>query len=91
MKRFTAEMLNALIAANNSVKGTKEYYKFQMETDCKSEKGTWFFVGFYIPHTTGIIKTFKGNTYIITCDQRFFGNSDHRYHVTDEVKTLLGI
>ena len=84
MKEFTAEMLNALAEANNSVKGTKEYYKFDMATDCKRENGTWFFVGYYIPHTTGIIKTFKGNTYIIT-------NGDHRYHVTDAVKNLLGI
>ena len=84
MKEFTAEMLNALTEANNSVKGTREYTKFHMETTCKNEKGRWFFIGYYIPSATGIIKTFKGNTYIITA-------SGYRYHVTDEVKNLLGI
>jgi hypothetical protein len=54
-----------------------------METDCKSESGKWFFVGWNIPYTTGAIKTFKGNTYIVTAKER--------YHVTDAVKELLGI
>lgn len=84
MKEFTAEMLNTLTEAQNSLKGTREYYKFDMATYCKNEKGNWFFVGYYPPYTTGIIKTFKGRTYIIT-------NNDHRYHVTDEVKKLLSI
>lgn len=84
MKEFTTEMLNALTEANNKMKGTSEYTRFHMETECKNEKGKWFFVGHYTPYTTGVIKTFKGNTYIIT-------NNDHRYHVTDAVKNLLGI
>ena len=84
MKEFTTEMLNKLTEANNSVKGTREYTKFYMESTYKNENGRWFFVGYYIPHSTGIIKTFKGNTYIIT-------PSGDRYHVTDEVKELLGI
>lgn len=83
MKEFTAEMLSALRDANESVKGTNRYGKYLMETDCKSEKGRWFFVGHYIPHTTGTIKSFKGNTYIVTPEER--------YHVTDAVKELLNI
>lgn len=83
MKEFTAEMLNALTEANESVKGTNQYSKYYMETDCKNDSGKWFFVGWHIPYATGTIKTFKGNTYIVT--QR------ERYHVTDEVKELLGI
>ena len=87
MKEFTTEMLAKLKEANNSVKGTNEYYKFEMTTDCKNEKGKWFFVGYYIPYYTGIIKTFASNTYIVTKD----GSGETRYHVTDEVKELLGI
>lgn len=83
MKEFTAEMLNTLTEANNSVKGTSEYCKFYMACECKSEKGKWFFVGYYNPYTTGVIKTFKGNTYIIA--------DGNRYSVTDEVKNLLNI
>ena len=87
MKEFTQEMKNKLTEANNSVKGTNKYNKFYMETDCKNERGRWFFVGNYIPYSTGIIKTFNGNTYIIT--EGSMGMS--RYHVTDVVKELLGI
>lgn len=84
MKEFTAEMLKALTEANNSVKGSTNYSKFYMQTECKNEKGRWFFVGNYIPHNTGKIRTFKDNTYIIT-------ESDERYLVSEEVKELLGI
>ena len=83
MKEFTAEMLNTLKEANESVKGTNQYSKYCMETDCKNDNGKWFFVGWNIPYTTGIIKTFKGNAYIVTPNER--------YHVTDAVKELLGI
>lgn len=83
MKEFTAEMLDTLREANESVKGTNQYGKYYMETDCKSDKGRWFFVGHNIPYTTGTIKTFKGNTYIVTPKER--------YHLTDAVKELLGI
>ena len=57
MKEFTAEMLNALTEANNSVKGSTNYSKFYMQTECKNEKGRWFFIGHYIPHNTGKIRT----------------------------------
>lgn len=83
MKEFTAEMLNTLKEANESVKGTAKYGKYYMETDCKDGKGKWFFVGWNIPYTVGTLKTHKGNTYIVTLKER--------YHVTDAVKELLGI
>lgn len=83
MKAFTTEMLNALKEADESVRGTVQYSKYTMETDCKNDNGKWFFVGWSIPYTTGTIKTFKGNAYIVTLKER--------YHVTDEVKELLGI
>lgn len=83
MREFTAEMQSTLSQANESVKGTNEYSKYYMETDCKSDKGRWFFVGHNIPYTTGTIKTFKGNTYIVT--------QKERYHVTDAVRELLGM
>ena len=84
-KEFTQKMLEALKEAQNSVKGTDLYYKFDMPLDIKSEKGKWLFAKVYgIPYSTGIIKTFKDKTYIIT-------NNDHRYEVIDEVKRLLNI
>lgn len=83
MKEFTKEMLETLTAANEAVKGTTEYSKYSMETDCKSDAGKWFFVGWNIPYTTGAIKTYRGNTYIVTVKER--------YHVTDAVKQLLNI
>lgn len=89
MKEFTKEMLAKITEANDKLRGTSEYWKFHMESYCKNEKGRWFFVGHYIPfsHETGIIKTFKGNTYIIT-----EGTSGvTRYLVNDAVKELLGI
>ena len=85
MKEFTAEMRNTLTEAHNKVKGTPEYYKFEMSCESKNERGRWFFLGYYIPHTTGIIKTFKGNSYILT------HSNLQRYLVTDEVKALLNI
>lgn len=89
MKEFTKEMLNKLEAAANEVKGTSQYSKFYMETQCKNEKGRWFFAGYYIPYTIGHIKTFKENTYIVTGSKA--NDNEHRYLVTENVKTLLGI
>lgn len=83
MREFTAEMQSALSQANESVRGTDQYGKYAMETDSKDDNGKWFFVGWNIPYTAGTIKTFKGNTYIVTAKER--------YHVTDAVKELLGI
>ena len=83
MKEFTAEMLDTLSKANESVKGTDQYGKYYMEMNCKDDKGKWFFVGWNIPYSVGTLKKYKGNTYIITLNARF--------HVTDAVKELLGI
>lgn len=88
MKLFTKEMLKKLTEANEKVKGTTEYLKFYMENDSRNQRGRWLFCGHHIPHTTGIITTFKDNTYIVTYDE-FMG--EQRYHVNDEVKNLLGI
>jgi hypothetical protein len=87
MKEFTKEMLQTLIEADKKVRGTVEYTKFLMQYDYK-EKGRWHFCTHTLPHKTGIIKTFKGKTYIITEGWQTEGN---RYHVTDEVKALLNI
>lgn len=85
MKEFTAEMLKTLEEAINSVKGTSEYFKFDTAASSKKENGKWLFLGYYPPHTTGVIKTIKDNTYIIT------HNGSQRYLVNNEVKNLLGI
>lgn len=84
MIEFTEEMLTALKAANDPLKGTPEYYTYHMITECKDRKGKWVFIDHYIPFTTGFIKEYRGKMYIITKD-------DRRYHVTDPVKQLLGI
>lgn len=89
MKEFTQEMLNKLVDARNNVKGTSEYYKFDMASECKTQKGKWIFVGYYIPYTIGHIKTFKDNTYIVTGSKST--DNEHRYFVTEDVKKLLGI
>lgn len=93
MKEFTKEMLQTLTDANNSVKGTNEYYKYRMQNDYK-RNGNWQFITHTIPHKTGIIKTFKGKTYIITEGQMLNmvkGADAYRYHVNDAVKELLNI
>ena len=87
MKEFTAEMLQTLTKANDSVRGTPEYTKYLMEQDFKS-KGRWVFCAHSIPMHKGNVKTFKGKTYIIT--ETFMGYEE-RYHVTDTVKELLKI
>lgn len=87
MKEFTAEMLEQLKKANASVMGTGEYNKFSMLVDFLNGK-RWKFAMWGIPHMVGTIKTFKGNTYIVTTDA--YGDSK-RYTVTDEVRALLGL
>jgi hypothetical protein len=92
MKEFTQEMLNALTEANNNVKGTNKYYKFQMSYSRKyDDSPKWKFLSHGIPSATGKIKTFKGQTYIYTEHRSFWGDYLERYEVTDAVKELLGI
>ena len=92
MKEFTAEMLNKLTEANDSVKGTNEYYKFHMPCSKKfDDDRRWKHIAWTIPHTTGKIKTFKDSTYIMTEHRTCWGNYLERYEVTDAVKELLGI
>ena len=86
-------MLNKLTEARNSVKGTCEYNKFNMPCYKKyDDDNKWKFIYCWgIPLTTGKIKTFKNNTYIITEHKSFWGNYLERYEVTDTVKKLLEI
>ena len=45
-KKFTSEMLRTLKNAANSVRGTTEFTKYNMETDVKySEKDSYTFIG----------------------------------------------
>lgn len=87
MKEFTLEMLQKLSKAHKETCGTPKYTKYLMQYDYKEGK-RWHFCNHTIPHQTGIIKTFKGNTYII-CDG--WHTDGNRYLVTDAVKELLGI
>lgn len=85
MREFNSEMLAKLTSANESLKGTPNYYRYHMATCCKSAvNGKWFFVGHYIPHQTGVIRKAKGNTYIYT-------TGGDRYELNEAVKELLGI
>ena len=86
MKEFTQEMFEKLTAANDAVKGTREYSKYYMEHELK-RNGRWKFCYHTIPHMVGKVKTFKDRTYIIT--ENAYGVE--RYAVTNEVKELLGI
>jgi hypothetical protein len=93
MKEFTKEMLHTLIEADKQVRGTSDYAKYRMQNDYKWN-GNWKFLTHTIPHKTGVIKTFKGKTYIITEGQILgvvHGADAYRFHVTDEVKALLNI
>lgn len=87
MKEFTTEMLQKLSKAYKETCGTPQYTKYLMQYDYKEGK-KWHFCTHTIPHKTGIIKTFKGQTYIVCEGWRTDGN---RYHVTEAVKELLGI
>lgn len=94
MKEFTAEMLQTLQNANDSVCGTVDYTKYHMECYIKDIQRTnkrWKFYCWTIPHATGTIKTFNGETYIVCEFNGLFGQYMERYHVTDEVKELLNI
>lgn len=86
MKEFTNEMLSMLWEANDATKGTNKYNKYYMPADFKCGN-RWKFSLWTIPHKSGIIKTFKDKTYIITEDCAGMT----RYEVTSEVKELLGI
>ena len=83
MTKFTKEMLETLKQANESVKGTSYYMKYLMPCFAKNEKGRWFFIGWHIPHTEGVIKAHKGELYIYSLDERHI--------VTGEVKELLDL
>ncbi len=92
MQEFTFEMLHKLRNAYIETCGTPEYTKYLMQYDYKEGK-KWHFCTHTIPQQTGIIKTFKDKTYIICdgleCNGRII--EGYRYHVTPEVKELLGI
>ena len=83
-KEFNKEMLEKLTAAKESVKGTLNYYWYDMPNEFKSEvNGRWNLIGYYIPRKTGYFRKYKDRVYIIT--------ENERYLVTDRVKELLGI
>lgn len=84
MAEFTKEMLEKLYKANEAVKGTPYYTKYEMQADTKVS-GRWKYMFWSIPKKTGIIRTYKHTTYIITED------GFDRYTVTYPVKELLGI
>ena len=90
--------LSKLYEAYESVRGTNEYYKYNMETYSKITKekydlnkgwiktSRWVFIGHGIPtRKETYLKRVKGNLYIQSVD------NDYKCRVTDEVKELLGL
>ena len=84
-KEFTKEMLDKIVKANESVRGTSNYYFYHMSCCFKSStSGKWVFLGNYIPYQTGHFKKYRDNLYIIT------ENGD-RYELTERVRELIGV
>ena len=89
-KKFTSEMLRTLKNAANSVRGTTEFTKYNMETDVKySEKDSYTFIGWGIPTVSSDIIEYayidRGFIYVKVSVCLY------RYRLTDNVKELLHI
>lgn len=89
-KKFTSEMLQDLKNAANSVRGTTEFTKYNMETSVKySEKDSYTFIGWGIPTVSSDIIEYafiyRGFIYVKVSVCLY------RYHLTDNVKELLHI
>lgn len=77
--------ITAITKANEKVKGTKDYNKYNMEMHSKID-GVWKFIGWYIPHESiATIKKFKDNRYLMT------NNGNTRYIINEAVAELLNI
>ena len=80
------KQISKIQEANESVEGTRDYTKYYMETEYKNSKGVWKFIGHSVPpykNDDGILKTVKGNTYLMI--------RDGRYKLRDVHKELLGL
>ena len=89
-KKFTSEMLQDLKNAANSVRGTVEFTKYNMETNVKySEKDSYTFIGWGIPTVSSDIIEYayidRGFIYVKVSVCLY------RYRLTDNVKELLHI
>ena len=83
--KFTEEMYKTIREATESVKGTTEYNRYDMEGYClKSNGKSWYFVGWGRPFfTNGVIKFTTFGTFI------YNNNGDERYRITEAVYDLL--
>lgn len=89
-KEITQEMIDKIIDANESVRGTSNYTKYLMEMSCKVDNH-WVFCGYGIPYRINVsyyIKTIKDNSYIYVVNK---DNSLERYKLTNEIINLLDI
>ena len=89
-KKFTSEMLQDLKNAANSVRGTTEFTKYNMEISVKySEKDSYTFIGWGIPTVSSDIIEYafiyRGFIYVKV------SICFYRYRLTDNVKELLHI
>lgn len=89
-KKFTSEMLQDLKNAANSVRGTTEFTKYNMETSVKySEKDSYTFIGWgTLTMSSDIIEyayIYRGFIYVKVSVCLY------RYRLTDNVKELLHI
>lgn len=85
-KVITAAQLDAIIAADEAVKGTPHYNRYYMEYQFK-HNGRWHYGGWGIPKeyhngTDKPVKTYGGNRYIMIGD-------DRRFQISDDVEELI--
>ena len=83
---FIEKQMEALLTANEGVKGTENYYIYHCEAYCKRENGTWYWIGWSLPPTEkGYFKTINGETYVYT------ENGKHRWKLSAACIDLLSV
>lgn len=87
MKTISRQQLERLRHADESVKGTVDYTRYQMPLEWRNSSGRWIFLGYGIPNVNldTSIQNVRGNIYIVQT------NADglHRWRISDAVQNLL--
>ena len=75
--------IDKLLEMHSTLQGTSDYGKLTMCATMKNDKGSWFYVGWYVPdgYRKSVYKKFKGTEYIY--------QGDIRFEITDAVKKVL--
>ena len=96
-KELTKDDLNLLREANESVRGTKEYYKYHMCHEYKKNKDGrwtgWKYFTWGIPYSLdeAIIKKVKDRVFIMSKEPCALTHDLDRWEVTESVNDLLHI